>query len=79
MDPGPNGTNITRLGRNTKRLPTITLVQNLRGYMDILTNQKALEHCLGYMEPQELYSTLHQRPHKNGNYSSHQQKSLSKL
>ena len=47
--------------------------------MDILTNKKAVEHCLVYMEHQEPYYTCHLRSQKNGNYSSHRHKSLSTL
>ena len=66
MAPGPNRTDITLLGRNKKHLPMIPRGQNIRGNMDILTNQKAVEHCLGYMELQEPYSTRHKCPPQTG-------------
>ena len=67
MAPGPDGTDITRLGRNTKQIPTITRGKNIWTNMDIPTNQESVGHQLGYMELQESQTTHHQRSDKNRN------------
>ena len=53
------GPDITRLDRNSKRVSTITRVQNLRTKMDILSYQKSVGHPFGYMILQKLHAKRH--------------------
>ena len=58
LAPGSDGIYITRLGIKTKLVPKISRGGNLRAKMDFLTNQKAVERRLGYMELHEPHSPI---------------------
>ena len=49
LGPGPDKPDITRLVINTKCIPTITRVQNIRTNMSTLSYQKDVGHLLRYI------------------------------
>ena len=50
LDPVPNGPGVSRLGINTKLVPTIARGKNIWTKMDILSYQKSVGRCLVNME-----------------------------